>query len=488
MDEHPREETEVPHALEEILAVILRNRPNLTREKVFEMIEERIRDLGGLIDEDAAAMLVARELGVPLPKTYIVARGARLRIGDLMPGLRGLRLVARVLRVPHLLTLDSGKKVLKILIGDESGVINFVVWNEKAEELYRELRPGTCILVEGGFAKRYRGRLELGLAREGRVEMLEEGCSLPPLRDLCKRHGVNLFTAKVCEVIEGNGGYCLYCLCGDAPVQLLVSGSLDIAPPRAGDTVLVQDARALKGDTPRYRANRMTRIFKVSREGACHSPFKLLNVDEAQPADRRTLLGLRGLMVAALPSRRGTGGSLILAGRSSSVSMLSFEDEVVARLAQIRPATPVEVRGIYSSGGRLRLNPYSSFKVVGEPPLEGAPATSIAAGSGYISCIATVISCHIKYRLTKNGEPLLGAIVNLDDGTGRARALVSHSGVICRLLKSDWEEVREYAATGLLPKLISYLEGELLGSDLKLEGWLSADGVMAVTEAEVVGG
>ena len=488
MDERPREEPENPQILEEIIDLILRHRPDITRDAVLKMVEERIRDLGGLIDEDAAAMLVAKELGVPLPKAYVVARGARLRVGDLLPGLRGLKLVARVLRVPRPLVLNSGKRVLKVLVGDESGVINLVVWDERAEELYESLRPGMCILIEGGFAKRYRGRLELGLAKEGRVEVLDEECGLPPLEELCRKHSVNVITVKVCEIVEGSGGRCIYGLHGDRPVQVLVPGDLETPSLRVGDIVAVQDARELRGDAPRYRANRMTRIFVIARGEPLQSPFKLLEVDEVRSADGSTLLGVRGLLVAALPSRRGAGGSLILAGRLSSVSILSFEDEVIARLGQIRPATPVELRGIYSSGARLRLNPYSSFKVVGEPPLQGAPADSLAAGSGYVSCRATVTSCRVKYRLTESGEPLLGVVMSVDDGTGRARVLISYRDALCRLLGSEWEELSEYATTGLLPKLIPYIEEELLGSDVELRGWLSEDGVMAVTDIEVVSG
>jgi len=486
--ERPNEGLEGSQALEEIIGLILRHKPDLTRDKVLEMVEERIRDLGGLIDEDAAAMLVAKELGVPLPKAYIMTRGARLRVKDLLPGLRGLKLVARVLRVPHPLALDSGRKVLKVLIGDESGVINLVVWDERAEELYEGLRPGMCILIEGGFAKKYKGRLELGLAKEGRIEVLDEECGIPSLEELCSKHGISVITVKVCEVVEGGGGRCIYGLHSDKPVQVLIPDELEAPSLRAGDTVILQDARELKGDAARFRVNRMTRVFVVTRGEPLQSPFKLLDVDEARSADKSTLLGIRGLLVAALPSRRGAGGSLILAGRLSSASILSFEDEVIAKLGQIRPATPIELRGIYSSGARLRLNPYSSFEVTGEPPLKDTPADSLAVGSGYVSCKATVISCRIKYRLAESGEPLLGIVMNVDDGTGRARVLVSYKAIICRLLRSEWEELREYAATGLMPKLIPYLEEELLGSDVLLRGWLSEDGVMAVVEAEVVSG
>ncbi|MEM2790763.1 MAG: DUF2240 family protein, partial [Thermofilaceae archaeon] len=42
-----------------IIDQILSHKPELTKSHILKMIEERIKELEGLIDEDAAALLVA---------------------------------------------------------------------------------------------------------------------------------------------------------------------------------------------------------------------------------------------------------------------------------------------------------------------------------------------------------------------------------------------------------------------------------------------
>ena len=479
--------------LESIVRLILKYKPELTREKILEMVEERVRELGGLIEEDAAALLIAKELGVPLPKEYVITRSGKLRIGDLIPGLRGVRLVARVLRVPSILSLDSGKRILRLLLGDESGTISLVLWNEQADRLYEELVPGDCLLIEGAVTRRYRGRLELSLSRSGRVEVLGGGepCrTLPPLEELAKKHGVSLFSMTVCEVIEGDGGACVYGLREGGPVQLLLPSSTSQMKLERGDVILVQDARELKGGL-RVKATSMTRVFRVSRESpAINSPFLHVDVDDVvgEEVDRRLIVGIRGLMVAALPFSRGEGGSIILASKLGSLRIYTFYDPHILRLNQVAPTSSLEILGVYSTAtGRFRLNPYARI-IVHEKELgeEGERISALVAKPGLIRCRATVLSCSFRYRLSRGGSPLLGAAVVIDDGTDRARILLSYNQLLCELLASTWSEVLEYANVGVLPKILSHVEEELVGVDVYVEGMLSADGVLAASRIKIL--
>ncbi|RLE76465.1 MAG: hypothetical protein DRJ44_04015, partial [Thermoprotei archaeon] len=75
-----------------IISWIVKEKPSLNFEQVKRMIEEKTKELGGLIDDHVVALMIAKELGINLkgekPKI------AKLKIKDLISGLRNVNLVA----------------------------------------------------------------------------------------------------------------------------------------------------------------------------------------------------------------------------------------------------------------------------------------------------------------------------------------------------------------------------------------------------------
>jgi len=114
--------------LEELVERIAREK-GIEVKDVLRLIRGKVEELGGLIDEEAAALIVAKELGVEVPNKKVVL--GRLRIADLVEGLKSVDIIGRVLRVDppvSLMTKRGKSKVASIIMGDESGEIKVVLW------------------------------------------------------------------------------------------------------------------------------------------------------------------------------------------------------------------------------------------------------------------------------------------------------------------------------------------------------------------------
>lgn len=474
-----------PSAVDKIVDHILAAKKGLTRGKVQEMIKERIAELEGLIDEEAAALLVAKELGVALPSIEYDANSkfSKLLIKDLIAGLKRIKISARIVRLPPPLQLNSGKKLQRMVLADESGCINAVAWNSVAERIASsKLKPGDCVLIKNASVREYRGRGELVLSEEAEVERLES-CDAIDLEELAERCNVEAIIMVVHEVVEGSKGYCVYGMTRKGPACVLVQAGHNALRLQRGDMIFVQDPRRLPSGFQRYKLAGLSRVFVLGSETVKESYFEVVRVEEVESSGDKTI-GVRGRLVAALPSKRGPSSTIVVSGTSSSTSILTFNNDLVAEMRTVKPGTLLEITGVYTSKRGLRLNPYYNVRKIGweEPP---APSDTLARG-GYVRCRATVLSAAFSHRLLENGEPLLGAIINLDDGTARARLLTSYDPHMQELLGANWDEIREFASLGVLPQILSFCEEQLKGVDCEVEGWLSRDGVLAASSLKVI--
>ena len=94
---------------EDIIKRILALKPQLTREAVDRLIDEERGKAGGLLTEEAAAHLVASNLGLDGAGERIEAK---VRIGDLTSGLSDVSLTGRVIHVfpAHTFSRSDGRE------------------------------------------------------------------------------------------------------------------------------------------------------------------------------------------------------------------------------------------------------------------------------------------------------------------------------------------------------------------------------------------
>jgi len=162
-------------ATEDIIKRILALKPNLTREAVERLIQEEKAKAAGLLTDEAAAHLVASNLGMDGAGERIEAK---LKIGSLTSGLNDVSLTGRVLHVFPSRTFQRADgrqgKILRMLIGDATGIVTVVFWDDKADHVVAsKVTRGKIIRILHGYSRERQGtgEVEINVGNRGNVYM-----------------------------------------------------------------------------------------------------------------------------------------------------------------------------------------------------------------------------------------------------------------------------------------------------------------------------
>jgi hypothetical protein len=148
----------------------------LSANELEEKIKSKINELSGLISEEGAAHIIANELGVSVaPK-----EGEKITVKKMYSGMRNIECVVKVVQKYESREFSKGEstgKVCSLLVGDESGVIRFVLWNEQVD-LLTAVEAGTILHIKDAYARDNNGRCEIHLGRSGVFDIDPEGMSV----------------------------------------------------------------------------------------------------------------------------------------------------------------------------------------------------------------------------------------------------------------------------------------------------------------------
>ncbi|MCW4013345.1 MAG: OB-fold nucleic acid binding domain-containing protein [Candidatus Bathyarchaeota archaeon] len=158
---------------EDIIKRILALKPNLTEEAVRELIEQERAKAAGLLTEEAAAHLVSSNLGINGAGERIEAK---LKIADLTAGLSDVSLTGRVIHIFPSRSFDRDNnrkgKVLRLIIGDKTGSVVVVFWDDKADHVEAsKLKPGKIVRILHGYSRERRGNIEINIGNRGQLFM-----------------------------------------------------------------------------------------------------------------------------------------------------------------------------------------------------------------------------------------------------------------------------------------------------------------------------
>ncbi len=156
----------------------------IEREEFDRRVEKKITEAEGLLDEHTAAMLVVQELGRSHTKIANVARGVSLC------SLFGKLLAIEPSREFHRAEGTPGR-VARLQLGDESGMITAVLWDERAEAV-EELECGGVIEVIGRPSRT--GPLEIHV-----LDMRPASCQIVCDDQGCRQNGSNGFVLGILE-------------------------------------------------------------------------------------------------------------------------------------------------------------------------------------------------------------------------------------------------------------------------------------------------
>jgi Single-stranded DNA-binding replication protein A (RPA), large (70 kD) subunit and related ssDNA-binding proteins len=125
---------------------------DVSEEEFREAVEQKVEQMGGLADEETAAMLIAHELD-----DHEVSA-----VADIEPGMDEVKFLARVVSVGEARTFerDDGEdgRVVNVEAADESGAVRLAFWDEQADAVARgDLDEGQVLRVRGRPKEGYSG-------------------------------------------------------------------------------------------------------------------------------------------------------------------------------------------------------------------------------------------------------------------------------------------------------------------------------------------
>ena len=163
--------------LEEVIDKILSQRPELSREEVLRMIEERASRSGAMVSMLSAALSLARELGVDLDLKF--EPGTPIK--NLVTGLSDVTITGRVMSLRRVRRFrrknGSVGKMASMVVSDGTGSIRVVLWDEKADLVESgELEVGQVVQVAHGYTREgLGGQVELHVGARGVVTVNPPG-------------------------------------------------------------------------------------------------------------------------------------------------------------------------------------------------------------------------------------------------------------------------------------------------------------------------
>lgn len=146
--------------LEAIVKDII-EKTGLSRKEIEERVKQKREDMKGLINEQSATIIVAKELGISvtpqrqaLPQTDVDIRN----LSDQMKSVTVRGRVIQIFPVRHFKRKDGTQgAVASVIIADDTGDIRMVLWDELTRAVSEHmLEVGTIVRLHGGYTKRDR--------------------------------------------------------------------------------------------------------------------------------------------------------------------------------------------------------------------------------------------------------------------------------------------------------------------------------------------
>ena len=136
---------------------------------IRKKIKEKQDELSGLISEEGAAYIVAKELGINLMKQD------SLYIENIMPGMQNIDIIGKVTKISPVREFKTDRasgRVLNISLADKTSSIRMSLWNTEIDKFSFE--QGDVVRVRGYVKEDNLGNPEIRLGRFGSIQKSEQ--------------------------------------------------------------------------------------------------------------------------------------------------------------------------------------------------------------------------------------------------------------------------------------------------------------------------
>jgi replication factor A1 len=153
----------------------------LTRNDIKTMVEEKKNELKGLISEEGALFIIAKELGVDVKdenKDFL--KDIDINIADITPNMKNITLIGRIKQINKTFSFnkkDGGVgKVGSFILHDNTGQIRMVLWDDHTNILEQsEFERNELVKILNGYAKKGKNEdTEVHIGRLGRLILSPE--------------------------------------------------------------------------------------------------------------------------------------------------------------------------------------------------------------------------------------------------------------------------------------------------------------------------
>ena len=155
--------------------------------------------MSGLISEEGAAHIIANELNIEL----VNKNTSKLKIKEIYAGMRSVTTVGKITRkfdVREFARGESTGKVCSIILGDETGTIRVVFWNEQVD-LINDVKEDDVLLIEDAYVRENNNNREIHLGKSGHFEKNPEGVIIENVRK-----GTSYQRKKIADLQNGEEG------------------------------------------------------------------------------------------------------------------------------------------------------------------------------------------------------------------------------------------------------------------------------------------
>ncbi|MBT3416573.1 hypothetical protein HON86_01350 [Candidatus Woesearchaeota archaeon] len=177
----------------------------VSKEEVEEKIESKIKQLSDLISKEGAAQIVANQYGVRVMENV---SDKNFKINELPKGVGSVNALGKVVQIFGVVTFNrNGKegKVVNMIIGDETGTIRLVAWDEgiisKIED--GSIEEGSILKVRNAYSKINNGRNELHLGGKSLVEINPDGEKIGEVQNTVAPERSSAEKKDISELKEG---------------------------------------------------------------------------------------------------------------------------------------------------------------------------------------------------------------------------------------------------------------------------------------------
>ena len=152
----------------------------LSTKDIQDMVEEKKKELKGLISEEGALFIIAKELGVDVrEENKDLIKDIDINIADITPHMKNISLIGRIKEINQINTFnkkDGGEgRVGSFSMNDPTGDIRIVLWDDDVNMLAQDnFVVNELVKIFNGYAKEGKYGTEIHLGRIGKIQLSPE--------------------------------------------------------------------------------------------------------------------------------------------------------------------------------------------------------------------------------------------------------------------------------------------------------------------------